>query len=96
MSYDVASIATLAHSLQQQSPEESDNANGGLKRKADDGGSTQQRARRNRYVSIAWYGAASSLLGNKMRLMGSNFLATNASDERSNATDRRPVSGAAT
>lgn len=57
---DVQSIANLAQQLQQQSPEEDDNANGGLKRKAEDGGGgPQQRARRNRYVSIAWYIATS-------------------------------------
>lgn len=56
MNSDVQNIASLAHQLQQQPPEDNDNENGGLKRKAEDGGSTQQRARRNRYVSIAWYG----------------------------------------
>ncbi|KAF2172583.1 hypothetical protein M409DRAFT_17814 [Zasmidium cellare ATCC 36951] len=53
MNQDVQNIASLAHQLQQQPAEDNDNANGGLKRKAEDGGSTQQRARRNRYVSIA-------------------------------------------
>ena len=36
---------------QQQSPEENDGTNG--KRKADDGQSSGQRAKRNRYISIA-------------------------------------------
>lgn len=54
MNSDVQNIASLAHQLQQQPADENDSANGGLKRKAEDGGSTQQRARRNRYVSIAW------------------------------------------
>lgn len=52
---DVQSIASLA---QQQQDEQNANNNGGKtngnKRKAEDQGG-QQRARRNRYVSIAWY-----------------------------------------
>ncbi|CAK4032342.1 related to fungal specific transcription factor [Lecanosticta acicola] len=51
---DVTQIASLAHQLQQSPQEEQEDGANGLKRKAgDDGGQPQQRARRNRYVSIA-------------------------------------------
>lgn len=63
MNSDVQNIASLAHQLQQQPADDNDNANSGLKRKAEDGGSTQQRARRNRYVSIAWYGVLNARRG---------------------------------
>ncbi|KJY00944.1 fungal specific transcription factor domain protein [Zymoseptoria brevis] len=58
MSLDAASIANMAAQQMarqlQDSPDQDDSGSNGLKRKADDGQSqSQQRARRNRYVSIA-------------------------------------------
>lgn len=63
MNTDVQSIASLAQQLQ-QSPqdEEQENANGAKRKATDDGGQAQQRARRNRYVSIAWSVLAGSLM----------------------------------
>lgn len=57
----VEQIAAMAQQLHDQDPDEDDGNNNdgnnsggnGLKRKADDGQTQQQRARRNRYVSIA-------------------------------------------
>lgn len=54
---DVQSIASLAQQQQNELSAANDNVNSNsnsTKRKAEDQGG-QQRARRNRYVSIAWY-----------------------------------------
>lgn len=56
MSLDAQNIAQMARDLQQpQQTENEGSPPNGLKRKAEDHGNQgQQRARRNRYVSIAW------------------------------------------
>lgn len=56
MSLDAQNIAQMARDLQQpQQNENGDSNTNGVKRKAEDQGNQgQQRARRNRYVSIAW------------------------------------------
>lgn len=65
------------------------NDEGTNKRKSDDGSSAYSRTKRNRYISLAWYGPppeASCPWGVLTRVV------TNARGERSNATARIRVS----
>lgn len=44
----------MTSSVGEQSPEATGSVQGG-KRKSEDGGGSMPRAKRNRYISIAWY-----------------------------------------
>ncbi len=64
----------------------------------DDGGDggSQGRAKRNRYISIAWYGPLRLTVAVLPRANGYINEAMSANDERSNAMARIPANAAAT
>lgn len=99
---DVQSIASLAQQQQQDeqnAAHDSVNANG-TKRKAEDQGG-QPRARRNRYVSIAWYVRICACYDGPWDTLPKTDMAdgrtvTSASGARSSAMARIRASDAAT
>jgi hypothetical protein len=66
--------------------------NSNAKRKSEDGGSAQPRAKRNRYISIAWYATSVSGVSNAMANLTT---AMSASGARSSAMARHRASAAA-
>jgi hypothetical protein len=95
----IAQIASLANHISddQYSPprEQQHDGSSGGKRKAEDGGhQPQQRAKRNRYISIACNEVIQyQIIASNRRTDGDEY---SASAVRSSATAKRPVSAAAT
>ena len=96
---DIESIAQMASLANNQithseydSPEQEESKSG-TKRKAEDGGQPQQRAKRNRYISIACNEVGAFATNVRSRNLADS--ACSANDEKLNVTDNRHASVAA-